>query len=85
MNNPWISLNAYSFGYGRMVVVLIALARNAVDMTRPREELSSFQTKIARIIHEPHDIPYLLLFPGELGKFEFPVTVTKRDKITKYY
>ena len=42
MNNPWIFLNAYSFGYGRMVVILIALARIAVDMTRPHEGLSSF-------------------------------------------
>ena len=31
---------------------------------------------LARIIHESHDFPYLLLFPGQLGKSEFPVCIT---------
>ena len=36
---------------------------------------TAMPTVISRIIHEPHDIPYWLLFPGQLRKTEFPVVI----------
>ena len=45
-------------------------------MASAAEELASSLEELARIIPEPNDILYLLLFSDYLRKSEFSVTIT---------